>query len=193
MAAIATPHGSAHDGNPGLIARYHNLADARGAIRTLEAKGVDGDDIALLGESAHTHEETDHGKVDRRILASVSLALFVGIVGGALVGGVIGLVVMTIAVLAFDFDSSGWVFGLMVGWFAAAGALFGSLASVMRALGFSESLPLTFEDDPGAPVWLAVYGDTERVRPGVESTEPVEIVTDAVFTAHPDEPEVRAS
>jgi hypothetical protein len=57
----------------------------------------------------------------------------------------------------------------------------------MRTLGFSESLPLTWEDDARAPVWLAVFGTEAELRAAVEATDPAEIVDDPVLTAHPEE------
>jgi hypothetical protein len=192
MTALSTPHGSAHSGVPALMARYHSLVDARYAIRALESKGVDGDDIALVGAAVDAERTTERSAIDRRILSSVSLSLVVGIVAGGLVGAVLGAAAMGLVVLLGP-DLDGWVFGLMVGWCAAMGALFGSLASVMRTLGFSESLPLTWEDGDGHPVWLAVYGEAGEVRPDVEATRPEQILDDPVETAHPDEVAARAS
>ena len=63
---VPTPHGSAHDARPRLLARYRCLRDVRSAIETLEAHGVDGDDIALVGPAAlaaertHDRTRTDH-------------------------------------------------------------------------------------------------------------------------------------
>jgi hypothetical protein len=193
MAAITTPHGSAHSGRPALLARYRTLVDARHAIRDLETRGIDGDDISLVGAASVAERTTDRSRIDRRMLTSTTAALAIGIVGGGLAGALLGAVVMGIVVLAFSVPSEGWVFTLMVCWFAAAGSLFASLASVMRTLGFSESVPLTWEDEPPAPVWLAVYGTPREVRPDVEATQPAEIVDDPSVTAHPDELVRRAS
>jgi len=188
MTAISTPHGSAHDGAPAVMARYHTLVDARYAIRSLEAHGVDGDDIALVGEAAHVEASTERHTTDRRFLKSVSAALAVGVLIGAIAGGVLGLAVMgLVAVLWPSVVDSGWVFVLMVGWFAAGGAVLCAIGAVARAIGFSESLSLTWEDDPDAPIWLAVYGDTDEVRNDVEATRPLEVVDDPIATAHPDE------
>ena len=188
MTAISTPHGSAHDGAPAVLARYHTLVDARYAIRSLEAHGVDGDDIALVGEGAHVEASAERHRTDRRFLRSVSAALAVGVLIGAIAGGVLGLAVMgLVAVLWPSAVDSGWVFVLMVGWFAAGGAVLCAIGAVARAIGFSESLSLTWEDDPDAPIWLAVYGDTDEVRNDVEATRPLEVVDDPVATAHPDE------
>jgi hypothetical protein len=187
MTTVTTPYGSAHTGVPALLARYRTLVDARQAIRTLESKGVDGDDLALVGAAASVSDSSERRTIDRRILSSITLALAVGIVGGVVIGAAIGAVAMGIVVLSFDLAREGAVFVLMVAWFAAAGAVFGALASVMRTLGFSESIPLTWEDEPDAPVWLAVFGESDVVRPGVEATHPVQVVDDPVMTAHPEE------
>jgi hypothetical protein len=188
MTAITTPHGSAHDGIPALLARYRSLLDARAAIRNLEGKGVDGDDLALVGAAARAEKNTRRSTLDRRILGSATLSLAVGIVCGGIVGAVIGAIGMLIVLLAWpNVASGGTVFILMVCWFTAAGALFGSIGSIMRTLGFSESLPLTWEDETGEPVWLAVYGEHDRAVEVVATTFPVEMVDDPVVTAHPDE------
>jgi hypothetical protein len=188
MTAISTPHGSAHDGTPVLLARYHTLVDVRYAIRALEAKGVDGDDITVVGEAAHTEASTERHRTDRRILTSVTKALVVGLVLGAWLGAVAGAAVMGVVALLWPSAvDDGWVYVLMVGWFAAGGAVLFAIGAIARVLGFSESLALTWEDDPDAPIWLAVYGDADEVRPDVEATRPLEIVDDPVATAHPEE------
>ena len=187
MTAIVTTPGSAHRGRAAFLAEYRSLVDARSAIRSLELHGVDGDDLALVGNAADSNRLTFRQSLDRRMLSSVVLALAVGIAVGAVVGAVIGGIAMGIVALSWpDMSGAGWVSGLMIGWTAAAGALFGSLASVMRTLGFSESLPVTWEDDTGDPVWLAVYGERDKLRSGVEATHPVYIVDEPVATAHPD-------
>ena len=185
---ISTPHGSAHSGTPSVLARYHTLVDARYAMRNLEAHGVDGDDLSLVGEAAHTEASTERHTADRRVLTTVAGALAVGLAVGALLGTLVGAAVMAVVALAWpDLVDSGWVLGLMVAWFAAGGALLCSIGGVARVVGFSESLPLTWEDDPDAPIWLAVYGDAEQRRSEVEATRPLEIVDDPEVTAHPDE------
>jgi hypothetical protein len=109
---------------------------------------------------------------------------------GAAAGAIVGALLVGILVLIWSgLDDRGWVFALMVGWFAAAGALLGAFAAVFRVIGFSESMELTLEgqEEPGEPVWLAVYGDADRVRPAVEATGPVEIVDEPdLRTTHPD-------
>ena len=188
MTVIATPHGSAHDGIPALLARYRSLLDARAAIRTLEGKGVDGDDLALVGAAARAEATTRRATLDRRMLSSTTLSLAVGIVAGAVVGALVGAIGMLVVMVAWPhMASGGTVYVLMVCWFAAAGALFGSIGSVMRTLGFSESLPLTWEDERDEPVWLAVYGEHDHAVEVVATTDPVEVVDDPVVTAHPDE------
>ena len=193
MAAISTPHGAAHTGTPSVLARYHTLVDARYAVRSLEAHGVDGDDVALVGQAAHTEASTERHVLDHRILTSVSTALAVGLAVGALVGAVVGGAVMGLFALLWpDVIDSVWVFVLPVCWFAAGGALLFAMGAIARAIGFSESMALTWEDDPDAPIWLAVYGTSDELRTEVEATHPLEIVDDPGATAHPDEPAARS-
>jgi hypothetical protein len=183
---VTTPLGGAHEGAPAVLAQYADLGTARHAMQQLEAQGVDGDDIALVGASArqlegHAHRE----RTDRRILSHAGSAIALGVVAGGAIGAVIGAVLVGAILLLWDgLDARAWVFGLMIGWFAAGGALLGAFAGVSRAIGFSESIPITFEDEADTPPWLAVYGPREKLLPIVEATDPIEIGWSA-RTTHP--------
>ena len=193
--AVATPYGSAHEGSPAVIARYRTLVDVRLAIESLESSGVDGDDLALIGDTAVlTEQTTNRRRSDSRVLSSVGAAIAIGIFGGAALGGLVGAILVGPAVLAWSsLASPGWVFGLMVAWFAAGGSLLGAFFAVERRIGFSESWPLTFEDDHGRPLWLAVYDGDEKVHGALQETRPLEIVPEPeIRTAHPDLLEVLA-
>jgi len=186
MTAFTTSHRNAHHGIPTLLARYRNRVDARRAVRTLEITGVDGDDLALVGAAAE--KATSLHAIDRRIRSSVGVSFAVGLALGALLGAAIGAAAMWI-VLAMtpDVAGAGSAFTPIVWWFTAQGALFGAVGAVMRTRGLVEPMPLTSDGETDDPVWLAVYGRPDRVRPGVEATHPQQIVDDPVVTAHPDE------
>lgn len=186
---VMTPRGSAHDGRPRLIARYASMDDAREAIAYLEAHGVDGDDVALVGDAAVTAERAQAWPhTDRKFLTTfkrwIAAGSLLGTLAGALVGGAIaGLLVL----LESDFPDSGWTFALVVAFFAACSGLIGCYVAFLRRSAFSESWPLTFEDVPGE-VWLAVYSDPGQVRPALEATQPLEVHVDPdIITVHPDE------
>src|ERR1044071_7859630 len=96
---FVTPAGSSHRGQPTFLARYGTLVDVRHAIDTLEARGIDGDDITLVGRSGELPHMTDRRRSDSRVLSHTMLALAIGVVGGPLFGAVVGAVVVGLAVL----------------------------------------------------------------------------------------------
>jgi hypothetical protein len=186
---VPAPLGSAHDGRPRLIARYASMDDARKAIAHLEAHGVDGDDIALIGDPALMAERAQTWpRTDRRFLRTFKRWVAVGTAGGILVGAVVGAVIAGLLVLVgSDFPDNGWLFALIVAFFAVCGGLIGCYAVLLRRSAFSESWPLTFEEVPGE-VWLAIYTDPDRVRRAVEATAALEMQVDPdIVTMHPDE------
>jgi hypothetical protein len=175
--SIVTPLAGSHDGAPALLAQYAHLTAARRAIQQLEQHGVDGDDIALVGSAARALERgARRERSDSRVLSHAGLAIALGVLAGGALGALLGAALVGVAVLLWsNLDARAWVFGLMVAWFAAGGALLGAFAGVSRAIGFSESMAITYEGDPAAPPWLAVYGPRETLLPLVEATEPIEI------------------
>ncbi len=188
-ATIPTAHESAHDARPVLMAHYATLVDVRHAVERLAANGVDGDDIAVVGDAAVETEQTlDRARSDERLVSNVTLSVVLGTVVGAVVGAALGALFVGGLLLGWsDLAARGWIFALLVVWFAGGGSLVGAFAGVMRATGFSESLPLTFADEPDRPLWLAVYGSRD-IRPTIDATHPLEIVIDPdVMTAHPEE------
>jgi hypothetical protein len=185
---LPTTPASAHDAQPSLLARYGTLADVRHAINALEAQGIDGDQLALVGEgAAHLSGHTEVRRADRRFLASTTVALAVGILGGALVAAVLGAAIIGIVLLLWSgLDDKGWVFLLLTGWFAVGGAVLGGFTAISRSVGFSDAVPDTFEDEPEGPLWLAVYAHPAHVEEGLRTTHPLEIVRDPdIRTVHP--------
>jgi hypothetical protein len=191
--AVTTPVSGSHEGAPAVLAQYPDLPTARHAIQRLEQQGVDGDDIALVGSSARVLEQrARRGRSDSRALSNVGLAVAVGVVAGGAFGAVIGAVIVGVILLLWSgLDARAWVFGLMVAWFAAGGALLGAFAGVSRAVGFSESMAMTYEDEPPSPPWLAVYGPRDKLLPMVRATDPIEVGWSARTTHLPDAPGVR--
>src|SRR5437868_639910 len=95
---------------------------------------------------------------------------------GFLTGAAFGVIAVGTTLLVWAHASSPWwVLGLVSGWCACAGSIAGGFIGVMRAGGFSESLPLTYSDEPLSPLWVAVFGDQER-RAIVEATAPIHVV-----------------
>lgn len=181
---------SAHDATPSVLARYDNLEELRHAIRSLESRGVDGDDLALVGAGALEVEAgAGHKAADDRILASTFVRTAVAVVLGMLVGAAIGAIFVGAAVILFSgLTARGWVFALMVTWFACCGGLAGAFVSFFRTLGFSDAMPLTYASEPEQPLWLAVYRSADDIQDTVRATHPAELVTSpSTKTMHPDE------
>jgi hypothetical protein len=183
-----TTLGTAHDAIPVLLAEYPSLPAVRHAIEELEAHGVDGDDLALVGGGSVAADRTTTNAVsDARFLSRVSTRVVLSAIGGGFLGALFGVLFTGGMMLVQDVSSPGWVLLLMTGWFAAGGSLLGAFSAVARTAGFSESLPTTFAAEPGSSLWLAVYrGPREEVRPTVAGTDPLEIIDDpSVVTSHP--------
>jgi hypothetical protein len=180
---LITTAGSSHGGRPTLLARYRTLPDVRHAIDALEAEGIDGDDLALVGRANELPGGTPRRRSDSRFLAHTMLMLTVGVLSGALAGAAFGAALIGLVLLIWTgLDASGWILLLLTVWFAAGGAVLGCFIAVSRAVGFSESWSLTFEDDPGGPLWLAIY-DAGATADDVEArTHPLEIVPDPPAT-----------
>ena len=107
------------------------------------------------------------------------LWLALGVIGGALAGAAIGAVFIGLVVLLWSsLDASGWVFLLLTLWFAVGGSRPRMLLRGLRVVGFSESWPLTFEDETDGPVWLAVYEEVEDPEELAARTHTLEIVRD---------------
>ncbi len=174
-----TPVGSSHVGRPTVLARYASLPDLRHAIDTLEGEGIDGDDLTIVAPADRMPQRTDRRRADSRVLSHTMLALAIGVIGGALTGAVLGALLIGLVVLVWpNLEASGWVFAMLTMWFAAGGAVLGCFFAVSRVVGFSESWPLTFEDQDDGPVWLAVFTELDEPTALVDSTHALEIVTD---------------
>jgi hypothetical protein len=193
MTPVATTHGSAHDARPPNMARYANLPDARHAIEALESRGIDGDDIALVGEGAMEAERNpERVERDQRFLRHTVLSVVVGTAAGGLAGIVIGAVCVGAVVLLWPdgIEHPLWAFAFVCGFVMAAGMVLGGFTAIARHTGFSESWDATFGNDPGADIWLAVYRDDARALDALVDTHPVELRSDRSLTAdtrHPDE------
>jgi hypothetical protein len=178
---LFTPAGSAHAGRPSLLVRYRSLGDVRRAIDDLEAHGVDGDHLTLVGRDGELPHVASRRRSDSRFLSHTMLLLAAGVICGALAGAVVGAALVGLVLLVRSgLEASGWIFALITVWFAAGGAVLGCFFAVSRAVGFSESWPLTFEDETAGPVWLAVYEGIDDPEAMAERTRALEIVTDPV-------------
>jgi len=140
------------------------MESARVAIEALENVGVDGDEIELLGQPADVARTPTAPKgPDRRVALHLIRRIAVGAAAGALGGVVLGLIIgFGVAAVTSD-GSSGLVTALVIVG-VGLGTTVGILVSFERAIGLSDAWPLTFEDVPDGPVWVAVYTGGRRVR-----------------------------
>jgi hypothetical protein len=192
MSSVATTHGSAHDARPPHMARYRTLPDARHAIEDLEDHGVDGNDIALVGEGAvEAEHDPERVERDQRFLQHTVVSVAAGALLGGLAGIVIGALCIGAVVLVWPdgLDHPLWAFAFVSGFVMAAGTVLGGFVAIARHTGFSESWDATFGNAPGADIWLAVYRDDERTHDLLERTQAVEVRSDParIATHHPDE------
>jgi hypothetical protein len=179
MEPVETPVGSSHRGRPSLMARYASLPDLRSAIDTLEGQGIDGDHLSIVGPNGELPQGTDRRRADSRFLSHTMLYLAIGVVGGAVAGALFGAALIGLVVLVWSgLEASGWVFALLTVWFAVGGSVLGGFFAISRVVGFSESWPLTFEDEPDGPVWLAVFEDVDDPAELATQTHALEIVRD---------------
>src|SRR5262245_43525093 len=105
---LVTTMGSSHGGRPSLLARYRTLPDVRRAIDVLEAEGIDGDDLALVGRADALPGGTDRHRSDSRFLSHTMVMLAVGVLGGALLGAAFGATLIGLVLLVWSgLDASG--------------------------------------------------------------------------------------
>lgn len=148
-----------------VAASFPSMESARVAIEALENAGVDGDYIELLGQPADAaRTPSDPKPTDRRVALHLVRRVAVGAVVGALAGIALGLLVGLIVAGITDTDSrSGLVTAIaIVG--IGIGTTLGILLGFERAIGLSDAWPLTFEDVPDGPVWVAVYTRARQER-----------------------------
>jgi len=160
------------------MARYASLPDVRDAIDTLEAQGIDGEHLTIVGPT-ELPGSTDRRRTDSRFLSHTLLFLTVGVLGGALAGAIIGAALIGLVLLIWSgIEASGWVFLLLTVWFGVGGAVLGGFFAISRVVGFSESWQLTFGDEPEGPIWLAVFEDLDDPDALKSRTHALEVVRD---------------
>jgi len=149
-----------------VAASFPSMKSARVAIEALEHAGVDGDEIELLGQPADVaRDPSEPLGPDRRMALHLARRVALGALAGALGGVVLGLLIGLVVALVTDATDShsGLVTAIaIVG--IGLGATLGVLVSFERAIGLSDAWPLTFEDVPDGPVWIAVYTGGRRIR-----------------------------
>lgn len=142
-----------------VVATYPDMNAARKAFDALEAAGVDGDDMSLLGRHAdEAAAETETRERDAHLVGDVSEKAAkggaIGSVAGAIAGGV-----------AFMIPGVGP--GIGVGIWAAtlggaiAGGAVGGVAGGVGAMDQSEDWELTYDDVAEGRVLVATHAEDE--------------------------------
>jgi len=141
-----------------VVATYPDMEAARTAFNALEAAGVDGDDMSLLGPHADAAAaELETRERDAHLVGDVTEHAVkggaIGSVAGAIVGGV-----------AFAIPGVGPAIGVGI-WAALGGAIaggaVGSVAGGIGAIDQSEDWELTYDDVAEGKVLVATHAEAE--------------------------------
>jgi hypothetical protein len=175
--AAPTALADRRSGIPAVLAHYRTLLDARRAMRTLRALGIDRRDIALVGEDAFRAVRSGwRRRADGRARVRVVLAMVAGAVGGMVLGAGFGAACMLAAIALFPgIADAPWVVGLVMAWFVAGAAALGAVGGAARGTRTAEALEPAAGAEPDRDVWLAVYGDARVLAPAVEATGPIDV------------------
>ena len=145
-----------------VVATYRSAEEARAAITALERSGgVEAGDIELLGVDGAGAPRTNEAQrdVDMAVTGAVAKRSGVGILIGAVVGGLIGLLggwlVFEVFDLVDDMTTAG-VFGAAIAG-AAVGALLGMFYGGASGLPVSEAWGETFEAVKTGATCVAVH------------------------------------
>jgi outer membrane lipoprotein SlyB len=142
-----------------VVATFPDMGTARKAFNALEAAGVDGDDMSLLGRHAdEVAAETDTADRDAHLVGDVSEHVVkggaIGSVAGAIAGGV-----------AFMIPGIGT--GIGVGIWAAtlggavAGGAVGGVVGGVASIDQSDDWELTYDEVAEGKVLVATHADAE--------------------------------
>ena len=163
-------------GGTRVVATYADMDTVREAIRSLELGGVDGGNIALMGQAAQkAMTETDPHERDAGVVKEITKFSIVGGAIGFITGALIGLVA---AGLIFGLD--GQALATAAVGMAFAGLPIGGLVAPIAKIGGSASWEQTFqESDDTGHIQVGVHApdpkDVERVRQILQTTDALNI------------------
>lgn len=148
-----------------VVAAFPDMAAARGAIDALQRRGVDGNNISLLGRAAEevrndlSTEERDAG-VAKDVSKSAAIGTAAGVSAGALAGLVGGLVAFGIPGIGPAVGTAIWATTLGG---AGVGAAIGGLVGGTSAISTSPAWGNTFKESIRAGrVLVGVHADTRE-------------------------------
>lgn len=142
-----------------VVATYPDMAAARKAFSALEAAGVDGDDMSLLGRHAEEAAiETDTRNRDAHLVGDVAQKTAKGGVIGGVAGAVAGTVAFAIPGVGPAIGVGIWA-GTLGG--AIAGGAVGGVAGGVATMDQSEDWELTYDDIADGKVLVATHADDD--------------------------------
>src|SRR5437763_16691750 len=142
-----------------VVATYPDMDAARKAFNALEAAGVDGDDMSLLGP--HVDEaaaQTDTRERDAHLVGDVGEYVVKGGAIGSVAGAVAGCVAFMIPGIGPAIGVGIWAATLGG---AVAGGAVGGVAGGVSALDQGEDWELTFDDVAEGKVLVATHAADE--------------------------------
>jgi len=140
-----------------VVATYPDMDAARKAFDALEAAGVDGDDMSLLGAHADAAAaETDTRERDAHLVGDVGEHVVKGGAIGSVAGAIAGGVAFMIPGVGPAVGAGIWAATLGG---AVAGGAVGSMAGGISALDQSEDWELTYDDVSEGKVLVATHAE----------------------------------
>jgi outer membrane lipoprotein SlyB len=143
-----------------VVATFPDMAAARKAFDGLEAAGIDGDDMSLLGRTADAAAAaTDTRERDAHLVGEVSQKAVKGSAIGSVAGAIAGTVAFVIPGVGPGIGAGIWAATLGG---AVAGGAVGGVAGGVSALDQGEDWELTFDDVAEGKVLVATHAADEN-------------------------------
>ena len=138
-----------------VVATYPDMATARDAFNALEAAGIDGDDMSLVGPHADAAAaETDTRDRDAHLVGDVGEKVVKGGAIGSVAGAIAGSVAFLIPGVGPAVGVGIWAATLGG---AVAGGAIGGVAGGVSAVDYSEDWELTYDDVAQGNVLVATH------------------------------------
>ena len=142
-----------------VVATYPDMETARKTFNALEAVGVDGDDMSLLGPHVgDAATETDTRDRDAHLAGDVGQHVVKGGAVGSVAGAIAGGVAFMIPGIGPAVGAGIWVATLGG---AIAGGAVGGVAGGVASIDQSEDWELTYDDVAEGKVLVATHADDE--------------------------------
>src|SRR3954451_2055175 len=140
-----------------VVATYPDMEAARKAFSALEAAGIDGDDMSLVGPHADAvAADTDTRDRDAHLVGDVSEKVVKGGAIGSVAGAIAGSVAFLIPGVGPAVGVGIWAATLGG---AVAGGAIGGVAGGGSAVDYSEDWELTYDDVAPGNVLVATHAD----------------------------------